>query len=353
MSWRGDDLLISVGNTGATVNGTHIMDDDDVSLLEDGHNFTEMINGENEELSEKQCGMINLLHNRMQPFFEQLVHTVPADNDFCSHDTCRRYLVAREWNFFGAETQLRSTLAWRMDKNPASLMKFWQSPAFNNPYSLNLRCVGFDLLGRPIIYTCFSQVHERHDINASMIHLTLCLEACMQMLRKRSSRGMNKTAESRQWIWVVDFGCPRFAFRKNPLMSSMTARLMQHYPEMLNSIVAVNFPLIYRALWRISMPYVNERVKDKIIILNEDDDMKKTLRSKLGPEATDWLSSEIKSNRSRCFDWKRKNYKKYWAKPATKGDHDSRGMSSYVNSDYYILTPGEASERLYQDKGTM
>jgi CRAL/TRIO domain len=299
-------------------------------------------NGEDEELSKSQLMLIHELYDRVSPYRDELA---PHDSDWCDHETCRRYIVARSWNIEKAEEQLVDTLKWRAKEHPGG-RPFWQAPkALHNPLSLNMRIVGWDSHGRPIGYTRFSQAHDRWDANANLEHLTLIMESAVRMIRERCKRGYNATADTRQCIWLIDFD--GFSIRdQNPKTAVMVARLLNHYPEILHACVLLDAPLLFNGLWKLVSPLLDERVQRKIMFV-KGKQADSVLRERFGSDAADWIAAEVKD----CAEKQRqKMLKKYWIPPKHEGEHDPRGIPSYVRSDLYIKTPGDAYEEAKQGK---
>lgn len=110
-----------------------------------------------------------------------------------------------------------------------------------NPYALNMRCVGYSE-DRPVMYTCFSQANDRYNTELNIQYLTALLEAAYAMICKRIANGLNKTAASRQWVWVIDFDGFGF-YDQSPSSAMQTASLMRNYPEMLSFVALVDCKL--------------------------------------------------------------------------------------------------------------
>jgi len=315
--------------------------------------------GNGNHLSNEQLLMIDTLYENVSSLRNDLVDTVPEDADFCDHETCRRYLVARSWDIDAAQKQLESTLTWRKEElYPLQKKEFHESPkTLNNPLALSLRTIGCDKDGRPIMYTCFAEAHDRWDVEGNMTHQTLCMEACCKLLRKRRSEGLNQTAASRQWILAIDFD--GFGWRdQNPNVAVLTIKLLQHYPEMLHNFLLVNSPYLFLGLYKVITPLLDERVKAKVQFLKFTSKTKgkknnafDQLENRLGSEFVKWIYNEIEDNR---FKRKSKEPKKYWENVVVLSDdeselpesneqkHDSRGLESYVGTNMYIKTPGDA-----------
>lgn len=311
-------------------------------------------NGHNEDISKGQYEMIEQLYDNTKPLQEELIQKIATtlgsvgNDTFCDYETCRRFLVARQWNLYAAEKQLISTLKWRIEHTHSEgimAMEFWQSPKpLQNPHALNMRCIGLDRQGRPVTYTCFAEAHDRFDSEAVKIHVALLLESLMKMIKKRRAKGLNETAASRQWVWLVDFD--GFALRdNNPKMGLKIIKLaMDHYPEMMHSIVLINAPILFSSTWKIAQPLLDDKVRSKVLFVKGEANIKEKLGPRLGDDITNWIFNELKDNQSKRINEKKNGYKKYWISPKSKDDHDPRGIRSYVNSMYYIKTPGDTFE---------
>ena len=260
---------------------------------------------------------------------------------WCERETARRFLVARKWNLTAAQSKLGGTLKWRYsrDGRDTLTMEFWESPkALQNPLALCLRVVGYDKDGRPIIYTNFKHAHDRWDVEANILHLTLVLETCCRILKERCKKGWNKTASSRQWIFIIDFDGFGI-WDQNPKTATHTIKVLDRYPELMNRVIMVNAPFLFSATWKMIKPLLDSRVKEKVVFLSDKamgEDIE--LRDRLGDEAMDWILREVRDNLDRRSA---ESPKRYWVPPSGEG-HDSRGIQSYVeDAELYAKTPGD------------
>lgn len=94
---------------------------------------------------------------------------------------------------------------------------------------------------------------------------------------------------------------------------------------------------MFSATWKVVQGVLDEKVRSKVAFISSDS-IEKKLAGKLSDECIHWLKSELKDNRIKRGKDKPKGY---WEKPATDGSHDPRGFPSYVDSEYYIRTPGD------------
>ena len=328
--------------------------DDHAAVVEQAieeYGIARLGNGDNQEISYKQWKLIESLYNELAPQAQELL--AAHDTDFFHHDTCRRYLVARQWNYQAAQAQLLTTLQYRHETDPAK-RAFWESPkCLANPLAMNMRIVGWDdVLERPIACTCFRQAHDRYNAADNMVHVELLLEAMTRLIHQK--RKQNTTAESRQAIWVIDFDGFGL-WDQNPKSSVLCARLLQHYPEMLNTVILLNAPTLFNGLWRLVAPLLDERVRAKVVFVNappskntnssseaQSVSVPKVLIERLGEKAARWIWNETLDNQQSIPEIRQGRPKQYWIPPTTPEQHDARGMADYVQSPLYVKTPGDA-----------
>ena len=185
--------------------------------------------------------------------------------------------------------------------------------------------------------------------------MELLMHDTSRMLAQRRRRqGLNRTADSRQWIWVVDFA--GFGWRdQNPQSGILTAKLLAHFPEYLHLGILVNAPLVFRAMYRLIVPFLDERTQSKVLFVNGSsrDEWMAVLEPRIGRRAATWICNETDENEQ--MRNKRtgtangdQQWKRYWIPPTDPTAHDARGMPDYVNSPYYMKTPGDAYEEMRQ-----
>ena len=309
-------------------------------------------NGLDGELSEEQIGMIFQLKDDVREPMKQLQEKTIENKE--NHewftqdlDVYRRYLVARQWNLKAAETQLLATIEWRQQDSTLNL-QFHQSPlASQNPYAMSMRIIGVDKDGRPICFTSFAQSNDRWNVDANIAHMTLLMESCCQMiynrLRLNGTTNNNETASSRQWIFVIDFDGFAMKDAANPKSGVLTAKLLQNYPELMNMVILLNSPYLFSGMYALIKPFLDDRVKSKINFVSGRTKTKvftEELQRRLGENAVNWIWDEIQDNYMKQKSSAEK--KQYWIPPNSKSQHDSRGMEGYVDSEFYVKTPGDA-----------
>mmetsp|Transcript_8732 Transcript_8732/g.11109 ORF Transcript_8732/g.11109 Transcript_8732/m.11109 type:complete len:136 (-) Transcript_8732:149-556(-) len=120
-------------------------------------------------------------------------------------------------------------------------------------------------------------------------------------------------------------------------MAVQTAKILDHYPELLGWLCCLNAPRLFSATWVAVRRIINEVTANKVkfITCSKDDGYKPYLEHELGDEMASWLVEEIKENALPENKYK----KKYWEWiniDGTVKEHDARGTKSYVSSEYFI-----------------
>eukprot|EP00927_Polykrikos_kofoidii_P038773 TRINITY_DN3318_c0_g2_i1.p1 TRINITY_DN3318_c0_g2~~TRINITY_DN3318_c0_g2_i1.p1 ORF type:complete len:431 (-),score=43.59 TRINITY_DN3318_c0_g2_i1:188-1480(-) len=265
-----------------------------------------------------------LQHPEVLNALKRVPHCDPA---FVDEACARRYLRAHNGIVDSAASALAATIRWRAATKPASLEC---SACQTNPHSHNLRIVGLDSTGRPVIYTCFSQAQLRFVPEASMEHLTRALEDASSILARRSY-----SLASAQCVWVVDFHGYSMLKDSSPRTAVMAARLLAHYPERLGRAVIVDAPRVFEGTWLAVKRVINEVTSSKVFFTRRDNG---TLDEELGRWAgiplRNWLLAEINDNRLPACQ---NGQKEYWVKPRF-GGHDPRGEPDFVCSAEFALT---------------
>ena len=111
--------------------------------------FADNGNGQGGPLSPEQREKLARLYAKIEHYGAKL--TEAGSSYVIDYELCRRFLVARQWSEKKALAQVTKMIEWRIKRTPDKL-KLEDSPlAQGNPYALNLRCCGYDVLGR---YVC-------------------------------------------------------------------------------------------------------------------------------------------------------------------------------------------------------
>jgi hypothetical protein len=136
-----DDDDDEPNNTNASDDGIILISIEEDAYLK--YDIALLGNGNNEPINQKQLDLIYKLYDwavtvtttttTHEKSNNDNIDSIDNNNDdWCDHETCRRYLVARDWNFNAAKVQLKSALEWRYRNSKKTKhifeMEFWQSP---------------------------------------------------------------------------------------------------------------------------------------------------------------------------------------------------------------------------------
>lgn len=279
---------------------------------------------------------------------------------WCDDACVRRYLRARDCDVSKAVGMLSATLQWRRQQRPASTPC---PKCSRDALAHNMRMIGFDARGRAVLYTCFSQAHDRFDAHANLTHLTHCLETTAAVLQQRQGEpgaeaeavavaaagavGAAAGEVQEKWVWFVDFD--GYGLRdNNPRTCLLTAQLLNHYPERLAQVVMYGAPWLFGSVWGVVKKLLNEVTASKVAFVPAADGGAALPALGLGEEVTAWLRAECAQNRERrggaggagaAADTKR-----YWLAPGGSAPpHDPRAIDSFVASaDYACIYPAAA-----------
>jgi hypothetical protein len=250
---------------------------------------------------------------------------------FCSYDgTLLRYLRARDWKIPAATKMLEASLKWREEVKPEEV----RCPkCANDPMAHNMRTCGLDSLGRPVIYTCFRQAHDRWNAEANMMHMIQTLEVSSALMEA----GGIANNPSGKWVWVIDFEGYSLS-DNNPKTTLLAARLLDQYPERLGLCILFGAPWLFSAVWKVVRPLLNEVTANKVVFLEgglaKQHKWRPVLASHFDEEMMTWMLQEFEENRQAANDTKQ-----YWEWCDSEGNrkaHDPRGTASYVASPHYV-----------------
>lgn len=258
------------------------------------------------------------------------------DASFADVACLRRYLRANEGDPKKAAAQLAGTLKWRRETRPMEA----ECPQCRcDSHSHNLRIVGVDGDGRPVLYTCFSQALYRFDSDASMLHFTRTLEDACEVLAHRTARLGDMRVAAEMCVWIIDFHGYNFIADSNPRTAVLAAQLLAHYPERLGRAVMVDAPRVFQATWAAVRRVINEVTASKVCFVRTD---YRSLHTEVASWAREplqsWLLEEIQENRRAASQG---GGKAYWVPSLPGGPskaHDARAAPDFLASPEYALT---------------
>ena len=215
--------------------------------------------------------------------------------EFCDPDCVRRFLSAKQWNVEMAAAQMKKTLDWRHKTKPWAVVC---DECRQDPFSHNMRQVGTDGDGRPVIYTSFSQARSRFNVDENMKHLLGIMENATSLMRKRKVE---------KWVWVVDFD--GFSLRDcDPRSALRTADLLTCYPERLHLAILLDAPSLFSGIWRAVRAVLDPVTTSKVRFVPRSQ-MPEAFGELFPAELAAWLLRETEDNRD---PQRRGGRKAYW-----------------------------------------
>jgi len=200
------------------------------------------------------------------------------------NETLSRFLVARNGEVTLADAMIRDAVAFRKKhinepkllsefKAPDVLLKYLPSKFFHLKPSQLLH----DRHGNLIKYKANGSSDPSgllsalaYDIDLLQDFVLFEAEHVVQTLRAMGQR-QGKPAKL---VVVDDLAglCSRHATAVFALrtFAKFGTVLADNYPEMLHSIVLINAPLVFTAIWAVLQPLIPERTKTKIVVLGTD-----------------------------------------------------------------------------------
>ncbi|KAL5021533.1 hypothetical protein ScPMuIL_000688 [Solemya velum] len=241
---------------------------------------------------------------------------IEGDEDFIKQDeTLVRYLKSRDWNVDEAEKMLKRTVEYRRQTRPMELECSWchEKAGYHS-----MRQVGFDEVGRPVIYSNFSQAAAcRSTVEDAIAHCTYLIE--------NAKRSMKPGISS--WVFIMD--CTGMTMQAcNPKLGyGVTQVMANHYPERLGLVICINHNPVFQGVWRAMKLFLHPNTLAKMKLIRSKRKVVSTFQKYFPDELVTWLREEIKLNKQKPLPTFQAEF---WKRPSRKSDHDPRGCPSYV-----------------------
>ncbi|CAH1779828.1 unnamed protein product [Owenia fusiformis] len=231
---------------------------------------------------------------------------------FTNPETLVRFLKAREWDLDKAEKLLKNAVEWRRKNKPLTMDCRWchEKPGFHN-----MRQVGFDEMGRPVIYSCFAQASSRrNNVDDSIAHATYLIENAKVTMKP----GIHT------WVFIIDCTGMTVPACSPKLGYGVTQVMSNHYPERLGLVICLNHNALFQGVWKAIKVFLHQNTVAKVKFVRSKQKILDVFHEYFNEELTDWLITEIKRNKTRPLT---ASQKQFWK---TDPVHDPRGTPSYV-----------------------
>lgn len=249
----------------------------------------------------------------------------PEQNQACDDAMVLRYWRATGKDIKHAARRLQDTLRWWAAENPSAMCCL---ACRQDPSSHYMQCVGRDLSGRPLIYSCM-ELATNKNVEDNRRHMISIFETAIAL--------MPPGVES--WSWVLDFH--GFSIRDcDPRLARIFLHLAAtHYPERLGHFWIVDAPALFGTLWSAVQRFIDPKTRKKIAFVSMK--KRKKLEDSLTPhfdeEMVKWLTAEMEENRaggnkegSKCYDFGALAKLKDGAAGQQNGCHCNLGCSAFL-----------------------
>eukprot|EP00197_Chlamydomonas_leiostraca_P004614 CAMPEP_0202863814 /NCGR_PEP_ID=MMETSP1391-20130828/4301_1 /ASSEMBLY_ACC=CAM_ASM_000867 /TAXON_ID=1034604 /ORGANISM="Chlamydomonas leiostraca, Strain SAG 11-49" /LENGTH=358 /DNA_ID=CAMNT_0049543487 /DNA_START=136 /DNA_END=1212 /DNA_ORIENTATION=+ len=242
------------------------------------------------------------------------------------------FIRATNANMALSAKRLQTTLEWRRDHRAAEIVCTACQAA---PRSHYMHVVGYDLLQRPIIYSCNNLASNR-DFQDNWNHMIQSFEMAIKCMPP----GVE------QWIWILDFHGFSMADVNPKLAKAFLDVAGEHYPERLGYFLVLDAPTVFSMLWRAIEVFIDRKTHKKIAWKSCDLHLpgdKSKLRAELAKHADDetrgWLEQEILHNRDKAkvaankYDYAviHEQCKGGAPPPAVAGEHNCHGTPQLLS----------------------
>jgi len=219
-----------------------------------------------------------------------------VDNDF----NLIRFLRARRLQIDPAFKLLHSTLRWRGNHKPLeldcqschrALRAHLANPSvpYQNTSCSDLRFIGYDPMGRPVMYCSFRHTQHRGS-SETIAHTAAALEKALLVMNDEAPGDV---------IVVNNFN--GFSFSDlNPLVGIRAIQIFSdYYPELLKCMIVVDPPRIFWPLFhRVLKPLLAKETAAKAVFLDSTlaDGGRAVLKEFFDAHITEWMANRIKED---------------------------------------------------------
>lgn len=107
----------------------------------------------------------------------------------------------------------------------------------------------------------------------------------------------------------------------------LTNIMSNYYPERLGLVICINHNRVFQGVWNAFKGFLHPNTIAKMQLLRSKKKIKDIFERTFGQELIDWLTEEIKLNKTNKPS---KSQREFWRKPDSGSTHDPRGTASYI-----------------------
>jgi hypothetical protein len=207
------------------------------------------------------------LEEKKKKALEEMRKLHPEDND----STLGRFLRARDHKVDLSSNMLKAEKAWRATNAHVVPPEAVAAQLAKGKAYFHKR----DKRGSPLIYI----LPAKHFPNDFPVQDTL---KCALFMLEKAIESMPPGVET--FSVVIDFEGFAMANNDLPFCREAIAILQNYYPERLGRVLLVAPPFIFRAIWAIIKPLLQEATRNKILFLGSNEELKQYIDPDAIPE---------------------------------------------------------------------
>ncbi|EFJ43035.1 hypothetical protein VOLCADRAFT_66295 [Volvox carteri f. nagariensis] len=223
---------------------------------------------------------LNLTSEQQSAYDRLLGHLKEAGALHKGHDDCYtllRFLKARQWDVQRAATMYQNMVKWRTDQRTDHLYETFTFPEREQvlrhyPHFYHK----IDKYGRPVYIELLGQTDPAKILEATtldrLMHYHICdWENLMRRVLPACSVLAGRPIITKSVI--LDFkgmSMKTFGTAAQKILKTVAAIDQDYYCESLGQMFIINTPTVFRLIWAVVNPLLEERTRRKIVILGSD-----------------------------------------------------------------------------------
>lgn len=235
-----------------------------------------------------------------------------------------RFLEQGAWDLENAVKLIQSAFEWHAKVGPA-VKSILEEVYTKQPGYLSLRQVGFDKVGRPVLYGCFAQ----NAVRAADLSVDGVIAHLVHLTENAGKTNVEKDSTSETGCTnIIILDCsgfePRF-FLKPDMLLKVNQTLCLLYPNVIHSVLVVNYSQDVRNTWSTIKGTFDGGLVAKVKFVPPTA-ISQTLDDMFGLSLIQWLQAELRLNKETPLS---PSQASFYLKNAA---HDPRGCDVYVDA---------------------
>ncbi|GLI68592.1 hypothetical protein VaNZ11_013062 [Volvox africanus] len=223
---------------------------------------------------------LNLTSEQQAAYDKLLEHLKEARGLHKGHDdrfTLLRFLKARQWDVQRAAAMYQNMVKWRIDQHADHL---YETFVFAEREEVLRHYPHFyhntDKYGRPIYIELLGQTDPSRMLEATtldrLVHYHICeVENLMRRILPACSALAGRPIITKSVILDMrGVSMKTFGSAAQKILKTVIAIDQDYYCETLGQMFIINTPTVFRVIWAVVNPLLEERTRRKIVILGSD-----------------------------------------------------------------------------------